>query len=1391
MKRAVVAAATILAFTTSAPAQSYQVGMVTGIVELAGGRAEDVGKEISVQMLSGYDRRQTTAYVRQEKGPDGTYVYGDEFTLYSVYPANYDLLITVQGYRIHREPNVPIRATNTRFPIDPPKPPIVVPRIPDPGGQPGHSALSVRNIHIRLVRFEKQLAPAHSDSWPVPTGTVGSGRSPVGGATAEILVRDAKTGELREAAAERTENDGHFAVKLDSILLAGVTEYVFIVRLKGFQPYVRVIYPGDTFPSKIELTPEHPVRLGVISETQEAAYRFVYSPYLLESIPLPGIRSFDYLALLSPGIVPAPTAWRRAGPGIAPGVGPPGQFIVNGLRGRQNNFVIDGADDNDEELGIRRQGFVALVPQPASSIQEFQVVAAVPDATYGRDIGGQVNALTRSGAAQLHGDVAAYFSDNHFNARDFFTQNLAAGSTGPPLLSGGAPATVDGVPVRTRNPAYGNYPFRRTQAEANISGPILKPSSFFYFSFASIVTTASEEHHFAVPTVAQRGVKDTGGTGFSQFSLIGSVLGFTPASLPGNGIFSLFPFPNNPSGPFGANTYTTNLRANQHAYPFTVKTDHRAGPLALAFRYSRAWESSFLPTVDDALYSTIYSKIRSQSFAGYLDIAPPGNFSSSFRFSFGNSSIGLGGAGVQSPLGSALFPGNPLLLNAPLLLDASRPGAAPNSYVSGRSAAGSQLLTAMGIDGGADSEAVTGPLGQVRIAGFSPIGVDVFRFPQDRDDRTWQIGNISTIARGLHTFRFGFDSRFTQLRSTQDRNSRPYAEFHGLQGGTFQFGSPSLYTSATSMAAMGATTGMYQTLESAAPPSLRLSSTQIDAFATADLALSRRIRLQAGLRYGWSPLPSDADQVILRNFDFQALSAQVQQGESACSPACPGLLNNVLAAFPGDFRSVFGAHASTWDPRAGLVWDVTGKGTTIVRAGAGLYTSSFPALIVTESRSGFPTALPLNLANFPTYLGLSPFDLKTAAARSPYLFNLANPAVRAQESAFSSVWQAGSLNHVTPPTFSGKPDPIALLAQRLAEAYPVLAPLQPQFGLRHPWALQNVFSVEHRFGSDNVLRVSYVGTQGRHLLRATTLDHPPRTFLAFGGAVLPYINAQFNVTAPFPIFFGDLFPNLVARSPLGPPAVNGIGLMRTVLATDGASSYDSLQVDFRHRYSRRFLLGSAFTWSHAIDNASDIFDDQTGFSYPQDSFAGSERGSSDFDTRLRWVTHFVYDSPVTAGNRFLRAWRLAAVYALQSGHPYNITSSIDVNGDGLLTDRLNLPAGIVPATGGDPRVRVTIAPGLAPAGLLAPRMGAFNAGDGIVGRNAFVSWGASNLDAAVEREFRIGESLRVTGRVEAFNVLNHTQFAAPASVLEAPSFGQAVSTQYPARRLRFSLRVQF
>lgn len=84
------------------------------------------------------------------------------------------------------------------------------------------------------------------------------------------------------------------------------------------------------------------------------------------------------------------------------------------------------------------------------------------------------------------------------------------------------------------------------------------------------------------------------------------------------------------------------------------------------------------------------------------------------------------------------------------------------------------------------SEAAIGLVDQVRISGFSPVGVDVFNFPQRRVNNTYQLADTLNMKyRSHHQFTFGVDIRRVELNSALPRNSRPLLVYGG-QGGSNQ-----------------------------------------------------------------------------------------------------------------------------------------------------------------------------------------------------------------------------------------------------------------------------------------------------------------------------------------------------------------------------------------------------------------------------------------------------------------------------------------------------------------------------------------------------------------------------------------------------------------------------
>jgi len=254
---------------------------------------------------------------------------------------------------------------------------------------------------------------------------------------ASIQIVNKQTGLVIE---KRTDSRGRF---YQGLLAPGL--YTIRVAMSGYQArevdqLLRITYTGEVVPVPVALDPlpaaaaatpapvppqapeDSEVRASINSSDGRRGGSFAERELSLLPIgSMTLLRSFDELALLLPGVAPPPqTLGGVAGPGVGAGVGSAGQFSVNGLRSRANNFTVDGSDNNDEDIGVRRQGFVALIPQPIESVKEYQAITLVAPAQFGRNIGAQVNAVSKSGGNETHGSLYAFFNSSQLNARSFF-----------------------------------------------------------------------------------------------------------------------------------------------------------------------------------------------------------------------------------------------------------------------------------------------------------------------------------------------------------------------------------------------------------------------------------------------------------------------------------------------------------------------------------------------------------------------------------------------------------------------------------------------------------------------------------------------------------------------------------------------------------------------------------------------------------------------------------------------------------------------------------------------------------------------------------------------------------------------------------------------------------
>jgi hypothetical protein len=1073
-------------------------------------------------------------------------------------------------------------------------------------------------------------------------------------------------------------------------------------------------------------------------------------------------RTFDELTLLLPGVAPPPqTLGSVAGPGIGAGVGSAGQFSVNGLRSRANNFTVDGSDNNDEDIGVRRQGFFSLVPQPIESIKEYQAITLLAPAQFGRNIGAQVNAVSKSGGSEHHGTLYGFLNTSQLNARNIF--DSAEGNAEFALRAGNnQPVLLDNRPLTVRGGSGGEDSFTLGQTGFVLGGPLKRERIFYFISAEGTRANSTREESFAVPTVEQRGFGGTGATGL-PLGLIDPNEPFRsfPTSVDGDAIFSLFPFPNNPGGIYGANTFTQTLPSGGRGVIASAKIDANfklgGRGQTVTERYNFTEDSRFIPVTGGAIFSTLKPRVRTQNNSFYLnsELSRPDSSRPIFnqlRLSYGRTSLNF--AEVRDTtfqLPSSRLPHVPFLLNAPYIVNGTLPETAftPNT--------GPVIYGSTGFT----TEDELGPVGQVSIAGFSPLGVDVFNFPQQRVNNTYQIADTLTLRAGAHSLAFGTDIRRTELNSDLPRNARPLVTFNGAPNITIdnagEVKAQGGFINAVDLAAAGAASGFFQTLATR-ESDIGLRLYQYNFFGQDSWRVRRNLSLSFGLRYEYNSPPGERQRRIESSFDAPELND------------VPGLRD-----FIGGRRRIFDPDRSNFAPRFGVAYAPNLFGAdrlTVFRAGYGIFYDQILGAVVSQSRNVYPNFLTVNFSG-----GLSNFvagqgDDNNRDLGRLQLLNPSNPNL--------GIVQPGTLNRINPQlTTAELVNAINQLVTGEAEpTSSIFGATLPARVLKSPRAQHYTFSVEQQLSRDTVLSVAYVGTRGRNLLRFNTPN------LGLNSILIPL---DFRVSQEDdpedgvqPLVFG------LSLAPEGGRPNPNAGFVSR-FETTARSRYDSLQLQLRGRLRRGLQYQAAYTFGKVLDDVSDVFDLAGASALPQDSRnLDAERGPANFDVRHRFSYNFVYDLPTVRAPiaRFLfRDLQLAGTGSYQTGQPFTVNSIYDVNLDGNLTDRLNTTAGIERT--GDRRqpLRLTTND---PNSLLAP-VGE----NGAVGRNTFRAGGILDLNLALVKRFRLREGQDILFRVDAFNFINRANYGIPVRFLEAPGFGQATSTATPMRRIQFALKYSF
>jgi hypothetical protein len=270
-------------------------------------------------------------------------------------------------------------------------------------------------------------------------------------------------------------------------------------------------------------------------------------------------------------------------------------------------------------------------------------------------------------------------------------------------------------------------------------------------------------------------------------------------------------------------------------------------------------------------------------------------------------------------------------------------------------------------------------------------------------------------------------------------------------------------------------------------------------------------------------------------------------------------------------------------------------------------------------------------------------------------------------------------------------------------------------------------ALEQSLGTSQSISFTYVGADGRKLIRETSIYNPnPPDF--------PFVGVQSNTASSY---------------------------------------YHALQVKFQRRFSRGLQALGSYTFSHSIDIASsDAFANYLN-TPSTGAYPNIDKGNSDFDIRHSFTVGATYDLPSPKWNKFahttLGGWSVDTFVMARSAPPVNIVSAIYFAAGTALYPRPNLVPGQPLELFGSQYPGGKI---FNRAAFVAPPQGT----QGNFGRNVLRGFGATQADVAFQRRFALTESLNLRFRGEFFNIFNHPNFGSPVNSLTSTNFGYSTQT---------------
>jgi hypothetical protein len=1177
--------------------------------------------------------------------------------------------------------------------------------------------------------------------WAIVTASISgtvtdSSGSVISGAT--VVATNVATGV---ATTQHTNTQGYY-----SFQELPLGTYTVDVQQSGFKAYRETELVLDV---NSALTVDVKLQVGQATETVEVASDALHVESVntqmgeviegkeMTDVPLV-TRSYTDLLALQPGVVGTASGMTGAYAGsfISAGFAVPqvsgdensGALSVNGMREAANGFILNGI--LVQETGYSGAGAVPNL----DSISEFRIVTNNPDAEFGNYSGGQINVVTKSGTNSFHGNAFEFLRNTDFDAANYFDR----GSRGA---------------------------YHQNQFGGTFGGPIVKDKIFFFADYqGNRVLQPVTQTITGAPSAATESGNLSG--------IAGSLTGTTV------------------NGAAWANQLSTQLgqtvTAGEAYYTPTCTTYAQC-----VFPNAQLPTTAFSPIASNLLKYILPAN-------GAIDSSGTGTFSTTSQKLSINDNKFSGRGDANSGLGyltayyyfdrydrvdpywasnAPLYPGfsvagkgqthNINLGDTKTFGSASvnefrlgyfRTDVSFNQPLGGTGTSLADLGFASGANGAPGIYPGTPSVEGVPEIDFNNFVIGVPSRPNQLVENIYQVVDNYSRVVGTHTLKFGAQYHYNQL----EENLSNVANGNYFFGTNFSGGQPSETGSDFVDFLLGAPSSYVQ---GQSWPSYGRNF-YFGLYAQDSWHVNSRLTFNYGVRY---------DVSAPWHEKFNEIQTLIPGEQSVVFPGSP--LGWVFPGDPGVPSSLAPTRWNNFAPRLGLAYSpgahegILGKllgqpGSTSIRVGfAQIYTTFEGATDFNE-------------------IGDAPFGDYTGQNESTFAAPFTNRATGTSILNFFPV--------ATPPhNFSASNPATGFPYDTLTDflgAYGTIGS-SPAFYNKNklPYAENYELSIQRQITPSDLITVSYVGTQGHHLLSSQSANPGIPSLclaLAAAGCGPGGENDIYTLNGVTTAGTRGPFSAPYRNTPVDGNYVVPFG-NDSYFITIGNSVYNSAQINYRHTSHRsQILLG--YTFSKSLDDASG-YGEQINPYDPKLS-----RGLSAFDSTNNFVMSYSYDLPfdkLAGPKRLTNGWQISGITRFATGLPVTLVETDDHSLEGTgFGGPIILPADtpdlVGPLNISNPRT--SGGQYFNPAAFASSAIGS----EGDVDRRYFHGPGINNFDFALLKGTQLTERINLQFRAEFFNIFNHAQFITPSGILGSSSFGQITAAQSP-RIGQLSLKLNF